>query len=50
MLRVVGDDLQCATVVHHHNATGRAYFTVVKPFHRRIVPALLRRARSGVTG
>jgi hypothetical protein len=47
VLRVVGDDLQCATVVHQHNATGRAYFTVVKPFHRRIVPALLRRARSG---
>jgi hypothetical protein len=47
VLRVVGDDLQCATVVHQHNATGRAYFTVVKPFHRRIVPAMLRRARSG---
>ncbi len=45
VLRVVGDDLQCATVVHEHNATGKAYFTVVKPFHRRIVPALLRRAR-----
>ncbi len=43
VLRVVGNDLQCATVVHQHNATGRAYFTVVKPFHRRIVPALLRR-------
>ncbi len=47
VLRVVDDDLQCATVVQEHNATGRAYFTVVKPFHRRIVPALLRRARSG---
>ncbi len=47
VLRVVGDDLQCATVVHQHNATGRAYFTVVKPFHRRIVPALLRHARNG---
>lgn len=46
VLRVVGDDLQCATVVHQHNATGTAYFAVVKPFHRRIVPALLRRARS----
>lgn len=43
VLRVVGDDLQCATVVQEHNALGRAYFTVVKPFHRRIVPALLRR-------
>jgi len=47
VLRVVDDVLQCATVVHEHNATGRAYFTVVKPFHRRIVPALLRRAHPG---
>ena len=44
VLRVVGDELQCATVVQEHNATGRAYFTLVKPFHRRIVPVLLRRA------
>jgi hypothetical protein len=50
VLRVVGDDLQCATIVHQHNATGRAYFTVVKPFHRRIVPALLRRVRFEVSG
>ena len=50
VLRIVGDDLQCATVVQEHNATGRAYFAVVKPFHRRIVPALLRRARSGASG
>lgn len=44
VLHVVGDDLQLTTVVQEHNATGRAYFSVVKPFHRRIVPALLRRA------
>ncbi len=44
VLRIVADDLQCATVVHQHNTTGRAYFAVVKPFHRAIVPALLRRA------
>lgn len=43
VLRIVGDDLQCATVVHEHNTLGKAYFIVVKPFHRRIVPALLRR-------
>lgn len=49
VLRVVGDELQCATVVQEHNATGRAYFTVVKPFHRRIVPALLRRAARRTT-
>jgi hypothetical protein len=43
VLRVVGDDLHFATVVHEHNALGRAYLTLVKPFHRRVVPALLRR-------
>lgn len=43
VLRVVADDLQFATVVHERNATGRAYFALVRPFHRRIVPALLRR-------
>ena len=42
VLRIVGDDLLCATVVQHNNALGRAYFTVVKPFHRRLVPSLLR--------
>ncbi|MCU1370934.1 MAG: hypothetical protein JWO77_2128 [Ilumatobacteraceae bacterium] len=46
VLRVVGDELQFATVVHQHNATGRAYFAVVKPFHQQIVPSLLRRASS----
>lgn len=50
VLRVVGDDLQCATVVHEHNATGRTYFLVVKPFHRLIVPALLRRVARLETG
>lgn len=43
ILRIAGDHLECATVVQEHNALGRAYFTVVEPFHRRIVPALLRR-------
>lgn len=43
VLRVHGDHLQLATVVHLHGTTGRAYFALVKPFHRRIVPALLRR-------
>lgn len=43
VLRVHGDHLQLATVVHVHGPTGRAYFAIVKPFHRRIVPALLRR-------
>lgn len=32
------------TVVRFNNALGRAYFTVVRPFHQLIVPALMRRA------
>jgi hypothetical protein len=32
------------TVVSFHNALGRAYFAVVRPFHQIIVPALIRRA------
>ena len=32
------------TVVRRHNIAGRAYFALVRPFHRRVVPALLRRA------
>jgi len=30
------------TAVRFHNALGRAYFAVVAPFHRRVVPAALR--------
>lgn len=33
-----------STVVSFHNPLGRAYFTVVRPFHQLIVPALIRRA------
>lgn len=32
------------TAVHFHNAWGRAYFVVVRPFHQLIVPSLMRRA------
>ena len=32
------------TYVRTHNLGGRLYLTAVKPFHRRIVPAMLRRA------
>ncbi|PJJ61219.1 DUF2867 domain-containing protein [Hymenobacter chitinivorans] len=32
------------TVVQFHNWFGRAYFTLIKPFHHLVVPALLRRA------
>jgi hypothetical protein len=36
--------LVLTTVVQRHNALGRAYFAVVRPFHRQVVPAVLRRA------
>ncbi|MGW1910753.1 DUF2867 domain-containing protein [Streptomyces sp. NPDC002076] len=39
-----GATLTLATVVHFHNALGRLYFRPVRPFHRRIVRAALRRA------
>jgi hypothetical protein len=32
-----------ATVVRYNGRLGRLYFAVVRPFHRRIVPAMLRR-------
>ena len=35
--------LAVSTVVHIHNALGQAYMTVVTPFHRRIVRAMLQR-------
>jgi hypothetical protein len=34
-----------STVVRFHNAIGRAYFTPVRPLHRHVVPAMLRRVR-----
>jgi hypothetical protein len=39
-----GSELLLCTVVQRHNLVGRAYFALVKPFHRRVVPAMLRRA------
>lgn len=36
--------LAVSTVVHIHNRLGRLYMAFVGPVHRRIVPALLRRA------
>lgn len=32
------------TAVHFHNAWGRLYFAIVAPFHRAIIPAMLRHA------
>lgn len=36
--------VSCVTVVRRHNGLGHAYFAVVGPFHRRLVPYLLARA------
>ena len=33
--------VRCITAVRRHNALGCAYFAVVRPFHRRLVPYLL---------
>jgi hypothetical protein len=37
-----GRELVAVTVVRRHNALGRAYFAFVRPFHARVVPAMLR--------
>lgn len=37
-----GPWVSLCTLVHFHNRLGRLYFAVVGPFHRRIVPAMLR--------
>lgn len=37
------------TVVHYNNWLGRAYFLPVRPFHRLIIPAILRRMRARLT-
>lgn len=39
-----GERAVATTTVRFHNVWGRAYFAIVKPFHRRIVPAMLRAA------
>ncbi len=36
------------TLVQTHNWLGRTYLTIIKPFHRRIVPAMLARDTAGV--
>lgn len=42
--------VRCVTVVRRHNLLGHAYFAVVRPFHRFLVPHLLARtARRGWT-
>jgi hypothetical protein len=39
-----GGQLTVSTVVHCHNLLGRAYLSVIAPFHRQVVTASLRRA------
>ena len=39
-----GHQLTLSTVVHCHNRLGRAYLSVIAPFHRQVVKASLRRA------
>ena len=38
------ESLQLTTTVTFHGTLGRLYFVLVRPFHRRIVPAMLRSA------
>jgi hypothetical protein len=38
------NQLTLSTVVHCHNRLGRAYLSVITPFHRQVVKASLRRA------
>ncbi|MDQ0068644.1 hypothetical protein J2W34_000418 [Variovorax boronicumulans] len=39
-----GGQLTVSTVVHCHSLLGRAYLSVIAPFHRQVVKASLRRA------
>jgi hypothetical protein len=41
-----GNQLTLSTVVHCHNRLGRAYLSVIAPFHRQVVKASLRSAAS----
>ena len=40
-------DVTGTTLIRTHNLLGRIYLAIVLPFHRIIVPAMLRRARLG---
>lgn len=42
-----GTELVLATFVQRHNLAGRAYFALVRPFHRFIVATMLRRVAEG---
>jgi hypothetical protein len=38
------------TVVQRHNRIGLAYFALIRPFHTRVVRAILRRALRNAPG
>lgn len=37
-----GKELFITTVVHYHNIWGKIYFSIIKPFHKVIVPIMLK--------
>jgi len=42
LLDIQNEVLSCTTEVKFNNALGRIYFFLAKPFHRLIVPAMLK--------
>ena len=44
-LGLAGQVVTASTLIRTHNALGRLYLAVVKPFHRIIVPAMLAQAQ-----
>ena len=50
-LRVTGDgQATLATLVRFNNGWGRAYFTLIRPFHGFVVKGMLRRAANALNG
>ena len=45
VLTLSGGAARCATVVRRHGLLGAAYFAVVGPVHRRLVPHMMRRGQ-----
>ena len=48
LLEIQKGVLRCTTQVHFNNALGRLYFFFVKPFHRWIVPMMLKASLRGL--
>jgi hypothetical protein len=47
--RAEGRSICLTTLVQYHNALGRWYFSVIKPFHKMIVKYMLRRSARRLT-